>query len=87
MGYYLPISENTLTDFSLTPESHSLKLNFSHVEVNTALLKEANTRAELIVKSKHSLLGKISSVMGEVVIRVKFHNGWKTVSESLGILK
>lgn len=25
--------------------------------------------------------------MGEVVIRVKFHNGWKTVSESTGVLK
>jgi hypothetical protein len=31
MGYFLPLSENALTDFALTPDAQGLQINFSSV--------------------------------------------------------
>lgn len=39
MGYYLPLSENALTDFALTPEAQALHLSFAAIQVNASLIK------------------------------------------------
>lgn len=80
MGYFLPVSENALADFAITPEAQSITFNFTSIEINSSLLKDAPHKAQNLVKNKISNLTKVTSSIKDLILRVYFHNSWKVIS-------
>lgn len=87
MGYFLPLSENALADFAITPEAQAITFTFTSIELNAALLKDVPNKAQMLVKNRISNITKVTSVMKDLLIRVYFHNSWKTISEASSILR
>lgn len=87
MGYFLPLSENALADFAITPEAQSITFTFSSIEINSTLLKDAPNKAQTLLRNRVSNLSKVTSNTKDLLIRVCFHNSWRTISEASSILR
>ena len=80
MGYFLPLSENALADFAITPEAQAITFNFTSIEINSTMLKDVPNKAQNLVRNKISNITKVTSSIKDLIIRVYFHNSWKVIS-------
>lgn len=87
MGYFLPLSENALADFAITPEAQSITFNFTSIEINSTMLKDVPNKALNLVRNRISSMTKVTSSLKDLIIRVYFHNSWKVISEASSLLR
>jgi hypothetical protein len=51
MGGHLPASDHALSDFALSTDATGLLLNCTHLELNTSLFAEAESKAQLLAQN------------------------------------
>ena len=87
MGEHLPTNENTLSDFAIIPAAQGLRLQMSHLSINSCLIREADIRCQQY--GKHTFGSSLLTVSNsrKYRLRASFHNSWKTVSDCETVLK
>ena len=62
MGGFMPINENALSDFAMTPDAQGMLLQFNSIEFSPLLLKDAQSKCEKYAKSLYGNASKLSYI-------------------------